>query len=64
MTNANRNLNSIEKASNMLRKAQEYVPEGIKHGDLSAILMILTDISVSLANIADYFTEKNNKKEK
>lgn len=64
MMNADRNLNSIEKANNILRNAQELGPECTKHGDLSAILMILTDISVSLANIADYFTEKDNKKEK
>lgn len=63
MTNADRNLDSIEKANNILKEGLDFGPESKKYVALTSILMILTDISISLANIADYFTEKDNKKE-
>lgn len=57
--NNNRSIQSIKGTQEILRKANDTEDMELKNYAVRAsILMILQDISISLANIADYFTDK------
>ena len=62
--NVERTIETIKGEQEVLRAARDENIEIQNYAVRASILMALQDISLSLASIADYFTEKNNKKEK